>query len=110
MRLTLTHRIQPLSKSVLELIEAKLESLEPSLKIEEAIVHVTKSLTDSPPFSISFHLVTPGPDIKVSASDHTQRAAVLKAFKMIDNKLEHRDAKRLQRKTPLHITNATRRS
>jgi hypothetical protein len=110
MNLTLTHRNQPPSKSVLELIKAELKALEASLKIDEAIVHVERSLTDSPPFSISFHLVTPGPDIKVSASDHTQRAAVLKAFKLIEAKINHRDAKRMQRKTPLHITNPTLRS
>ncbi len=110
MKLTLTHRVQPPSKSVLDLIDAKLKALEATLKIDEAIIHVERSLTDSPPFSITFHLVTPGPDIKVSSSDHTQRAAVLKAFKLIDAKLDHRDAKRVQRKTPLHITTTTRRS
>jgi len=110
MKLTLTHSNEAPSKSVLELIKAELKAIEPSLKIDEAIVHVERSLTKSPPFSASFHLVTPGPDIKASASDHTLRASVLKAFKQIAAKLDHRDAKRGQRKTPLHITNSPRRS
>ena len=62
------------------MIEKELKSLQPDLQIDEARVHLERSLTDSPPFSVSFHLVTPGPDVIVKATDHTLRAAVLKAF------------------------------
>lgn len=98
MKLTLTYSNQAPSKSVLEMIEAELKGLEDSLQIDEAIVHVERSLTKSPPFSASFHLVTPGPDISVSAEDHTLQAAVLKAFKQIVAKIDHRHGKRSRRR------------
>ena len=109
MKLTLSHTNHVPSKSIIEMIENELKSLLPALQIDEAIVHVERSLTDSPPFSASFHLVTPGPDVIVNASDHTLRAAVLKAFKLIDGKIEHRHAKRSHRREVAPAIELTRR-
>ena len=109
MKLTLSHRNHAPSKSIIEMIENELKSLLPALQIDEAIVHVERSLTDSPPFSASFHLVTPGPDVIVNASDHTLRAAVLKAFKLIDAKIEHRHTKRSHRREVAPAIELTRR-
>ncbi|MFM2197124.1 MAG: hypothetical protein RLZZ505_556 [Verrucomicrobiota bacterium] len=109
MKLTLTHRNHPPSKSIIEMIQAELKSILPDLQIDEARVHLERSLTDSPPFSASFHLVTPGPDVIVSATDHTLRAAVLKAFQLIADKIEHRQTKRTRRREAAPAIELTRR-
>lgn len=109
MKLTLTHRNHPPSRSIVEMIEKELKSLLPDLQIDEARVHLERSLTESPPFSASFHLVTPGPDVIVAATDHTLRAAVLKAFDRISDKIGHRHAKRAHRRAKDHITASPRR-
>ena len=109
MKLTLTHRNHAPSKSIVEMIEKELESLKPELQIDEARVHLERSLTDSPPFSCSFHLVTPGPDVIVQSSDHTLRAALLKAFGAIRDKIEHRKLKRARRREEAPAIELTRR-
>lgn len=109
MKLTLSHRNHVPSKSLTEMIENELKSLLPDLQIDEARVHLERSLTDSPPFSASFHLVTPGPDVIVSSTDHTLRAAVLKAFQCIADKIEHRQTKRTQRREAAPAIELTRR-
>lgn len=109
MKLTLTHRNHAPSTSIVEMIEKELESLLPSLQIDEARVRLERSLTASPPFSVSFHLVTPGPDVIVKSSDHTLRAAILKAFDRIAFKIGHRRAKRVQSRIKDHITASPRR-
>lgn len=98
MKLTLTHRNHAPSKSIIEMIDKELKSLQPVLQIDEARVHLERSLTDSPPFTASFHLVTPGPDVIVSSTDHTLRAALLKAFQRIADKIDHRQVKRSHRR------------
>ncbi len=109
MKLTLSHRNHAPSKSIVEMIDNELKALEPDLQIDEARVRLERSLTDSPPFSASFHLVTPGPDVIVKSSDHTLRAALLKAFGMIAGKIGHRRAKRAKRHVKNHITASPRR-
>ena len=109
MKLTLTHRNHAPSISIIGMIERELKSLLPDLQIDEARVRLERSLTDSPPFSVSFHLVTPGPDVIVKSSDHTLRAAILKAFDRIAGKIGHRRAKRVQRRVKDHITASPRR-
>ncbi len=109
MKLTLSHRNHAPSKSILEMIENELKTLMPDLRIDEARVRLERSLTESPPFSVSFHLVTPGPDVIVKSSDHTLRAAVLKAFERIAGKIGHRQAKRVRRRIKDHITASPRR-
>ena len=109
MKLTLSHRNHVPSKSIVEMIEIELKSLLPDLQIDEARVRLERSLTDSPPFSASFHLVTPGPDVIVKASDHTLRAAILKAFRSIAAKIGHRRIKRSRRREPAPAIDLTRR-
>lgn len=109
MKLTLTHRNHTPSKSIIEMIQNELKSFLPDLQVDEARVHLERSLTDSPPFIASFHLVTPGPDVIVSSTDHTLRAAVLKAFQGIDDKIEHRHAKRARRREAAPAIELTRR-
>jgi hypothetical protein len=109
MKFTFNHHNHAPSKSILDMIEAKMHSLLPDLKIDEARVSLDRSLTESPPYSASFHLVTPGPDVIVSSSDHTLRAAVLKAFKLIDEKIELRLTKRSKRHEAAPAIELTRR-
>ncbi len=90
MKLTLSHRNHEPSRSIIAMIEHELESLLPDLQIDEARVRIERNLTDGPPFSVSFHLVTPGPNIIVKTSDHTLRAAILKAFERIVGKIGQR--------------------
>lgn len=97
MKLTLQLHNHAPSKSVIEMIENELKSILPKLRIDEARIRLERSLTDSPPYSASFHLVTPGPDVIVSSTDHTLRATVLKAFRGISAKIGHRDTKRARR-------------
>jgi ribosome-associated translation inhibitor RaiA len=109
MKLTLSHRNHAPSKSIVEMIENELKSLLPDLQIDEARVRLERSLTDSPPFSASFHLVTPGPDVIVKSSDHTLRAAILKAFERIASKIGHRKVKRSHRRERAPAIDLTRR-
>jgi ribosome-associated translation inhibitor RaiA len=110
MKLTLTHRNHVPSTSIVEMIKQELKLLLPDLQIDEARVRLERSLTDSPPFSVSFHLVTPGPDVIVKSSDHTLRAAILKALDRIAGKIGHRRAKRVQSQIKDHVTASPRRS
>jgi hypothetical protein len=109
MKLTFSHRNHTPSVSIIEMIKAELKSILPDLQIDEARVHLERSLTDSPPFSASFHLVTPGPDVIVSSTDHTLRAAVLKAFQGIAEKIKLRHAKRTHRHEVAPAIELTRR-
>ena len=109
MKLSLTHRNHTPSASIVGTLEKELESLQPDLQIDEARVRLERSLTESPPFSVAFHLVTPGPDIIVKSTDHTLRAAMMKAFDRIREKIGHRHAKRSQRRVNKHITASPRR-
>jgi ribosome-associated translation inhibitor RaiA len=99
MKVTLTHRNHAPSKSIAEMLDKELKSLHPVLQISEARVHLERSLTDSPPFSASLHLVTPGPDVIASSTDHTLRAAILKAFQSVADTLEQRHGKSSHRST-----------
>ena len=109
MKLTLTHRNHAPSKSIIEMIDKELKSIQPDLQIDEARVHLERSLTDSPPFNASFHLVTPGPDVIVKSNDHTLRAAILKAFQRIGAKIGHRKVKRVQRRKVAPAIDLSRR-
>ena len=109
MKLTLSHRNHVPSASIVEMIEKELRALLPSLQIDEARVRLERSPTESPPFSASFHLVTPGPDVMVRSTDHTLRAAILKALGLIEDKIEHRHAKRARRRQPAPAIELTRR-
>lgn len=109
MKLTLTHRNHAPSDSIVTMIEEELKSLQPDLQIDEARIHLERSLTESPPFSASVHLVTPGPDVIVRATDHTLRAALLKAVAAVRDKIGHRNLKRARRRAAAPAIELTRR-
>jgi ribosome-associated translation inhibitor RaiA len=109
MKLTLSHRNHAPSASIVGTLEKELQSLQPDLQIDEARVRFERSLTESPPFSVAFHLVTPGPDIIVKSTDHTLRAAMMKAIERIREKIGQRRAKRVRRRADTHVTAFPRR-
>jgi ribosome-associated translation inhibitor RaiA len=109
MKLTLTHHNHEPSDSIVEMIGKELKSLQPDLQIDEARVHLERSLSGSPPFSASIHLVTPGPDVTAQATDHTLRAALLKAVAGVRARIEHRNQKLSRRREAAPAIELTRR-
>lgn len=102
MKLTLKHIHHSPSASFTALIEQHLSAIGKSLQIDEARVVIERRLEASPPFHISAHLVTPGPDVFAEAMDHTLRAALLKTVEQIEARIDHKRVKRagrLQRQT-----------
>ncbi len=97
MKLILKHIHHSPSASFTALIEQHLHELGKSLQIDEARVVIERRHEMSPPFSISAHLVTPGPDVFADAQDHTLRAALLKTVEQIEKRLDHRRLKRAGR-------------
>lgn len=97
MKLTIKHIHHSPSASFTALIEQHLDAIGKSLRIDEARVVIERRLEASPPFHISMHLVTPGPDVLAEAMDHTLRAALLKAVGQIELRLDHRRMKRAGR-------------
>ena len=98
MRITLKNLHHKPSPSLIELLEKELAALSTDLHIDEARVLFERRLDASPPFRVTFHLVTPGPDVEAETSDHTLRAALLKAFDALRSKIGHRHLKRARRK------------
>ncbi len=106
MKLTLTNLDHVASPSLISMLETELKSFEPDLQIDEAKVRVEQRAEESPPFHVAIHLVTPGPDIIVEATDHTLRAAMLKSFEAIRIKMEHRHLKRARHKDENRVTDS----
>ncbi len=91
----------------MELVHKRLESLSGALRVEQAHVLIEQRVDASPPFRITAHLVTPGPDVFAEAIDHTLPAALDKMMEQLEARIEHRHQKRAQRgpkplKTSLH--------
>lgn len=109
MKITLSHRHHTPSVSIVELVHKELKSLGAVIQIDEAKVRFERSLENSPPFTVSFHIVTPGPDLHAEATDHTFRAATLKALDGLRARLKHRDSKRAHNSANEHVTVPPRR-
>ena len=109
MKIILKHLHHNPSPSLLELLEKELEALLPDLRIDEARVLFERLPDASPPFRVAFHLVTPGPDVMVETTDHTLRAALLKAFEAVRDKIGHRNLKRARRRETAPAIELSRR-
>lgn len=109
MKILLKHPHHTPSPSLLELLEKELEALLPELRIDEARVLFERLPDASPPFRVAFHLVTPGPDVVVEATDHTLRAALLKAIGAVREKIGHRNLKRSRRREVAPAIDLSRR-
>src|SRR5262245_61609268 len=98
MKLTLRHPHYQPSPQFNALLESEIKALEPSLRIDEARVNIDHLPDASPPYRISAHLVTPGPDVCAEATDHTLRAALGKLIRRIRDKITHRAGRRERRR------------
>ena len=98
MKLILQHRHHQPSPSFTELVQKQIESLSEALQIDEARILIERRLESSPPFRVSAHLVTPGPDVLAEAVDHTLRAALQKLIADLESRIDHRHQKRARRK------------
>jgi hypothetical protein len=103
MKLVIQHRHHAPSADFTALIESEMKALQPVLRIDEARVRIERQPDASPPFRISAHLVTPGPDVCADANDHTLRAALGKLVHRIRNKIAHRSGRR-QRRHRSHLS------
>ena len=98
MKLLIQHRHHSPSDAFTALVTQQIESLREALQIDEARVLIEHRLESSPPFRISAHLVTPGPDVLAEAVDHTLRAALKKLVAELESRIDHRHRKRARRK------------
>ena len=97
MKLLITHRHQQPSPSFTALITERIEALAEVIHIDEAHIQVEHQLEASPPFRLTAHLVTPGPDLFADSVDHTLRAALEKLVAQLEARIEHKHQKRAQR-------------
>jgi ribosome-associated translation inhibitor RaiA len=67
------------------------------VRIEEAHVRIEYSRESSPPYKASAHLLIPGPDLRVEASDHTARTAFAKVMAQLKAGAVHRAARRVRK-------------
>ena len=66
-------------------------------QIDAAHIRLERSAHSSPPFEVTAHLVTPGPDLFAHARDHTLAAAFGKALAQLRAKLQLRACRRTRR-------------
>lgn len=97
MKIILKHLHHTPSTSLTVLIEQQLKELGKTRQIDEARVVIERRLEASPPFSVSAHLVTPGPDVFAEAADHTLRAALQKTMTQLAANIGHLHQKRARR-------------
>jgi hypothetical protein len=98
MKISLTKIHHRPSPSLVELLENELVGLSAILRIDEARVRIERRLESNPPYFVSCHLVTPGPDVTAESMDHTLRAALLKVIGSLRDKIDHRHRKRARQK------------
>jgi ribosome-associated translation inhibitor RaiA len=78
-------------------IAARLAGIAARRQIDEAKVRIIRHRHLSPACEVSIHLVTPGPDLLATGSDHTMMAAFDKALAGLERTLADRSAKRERR-------------
>ena len=97
MKIILKHLHHNPSAWLTALVEQQLEEIGESRQIDEARVVIEHRAEASPPFSVSAHLVTPGPDVFAEAADHTLRAALEKAMAQLAANIGQLHQKRARR-------------
>ncbi len=97
MKIILKHLHHTPSTSLTASIEQQLAELGKTRQIDEARVVIERRLEASPPFVVTAHLVTPGPDVFAEASDHTLRAALQKTMEQLAASIGHLHQKRARR-------------
>lgn len=82
------------SEALVELLHKELHSLQGDLPFREARVCFERRPDREEQFRVSFHLVAPGPDVIVSSSGETLRAAMYRALAAINSRIGRRDGSR----------------
>lgn len=90
----LTHPVSPAFSSTLK---ERVHSLSEVLRIDEAQILIERREKSSPAFKVAAHLVTPGPDVRAEAVDHTLRAALTKLFDALKSRIAWRRRKQSRR-------------
>ena len=78
-------------------VEERILALGEARRIDEAHVRLECRFESSPPFAVSIHLVTPGPDLFAESRDHTIRAAFAKALRHLKGQIAARATKAVER-------------
>lgn len=102
----ISHEASPAFK---DLLIERLGCLSRNLQIDEARITIQR-MESSPPFRMTAHLVTPGPDVTAEAADHTLRAALQKLVESLSERISHRNQKRDRRPALVTGGGALRRS
>ena len=97
MKLTVKHFNVRSTNALDSWVEEQILSLQPVLQIDEAEVFLKHDHQASPPYQVTVHLVTPGPDVSAEACDHTLQATFLKTMDSLRDKISHRATRRQKR-------------
>lgn len=98
MKLTITHDNVVSTQALDTWVKDQIDSLLPSLQIDEAAIKLTKNDEVSPPFEITLHLATPGLDVSAEGRDHTLQAAFSKMMDEVRSKISHRATRKQKRR------------
>lgn len=97
MKMTVQHINVRSTDSVDSLVEDRILGLQPRIEIEEARVRLEQRHDLSPPFRVSIHIVTPGPDLQAEDQDHTLKAAIAKVMDALEAKIGEREKQKTRR-------------
>ena len=97
MNLKIEYRHHRPSDSFADLVRQEINALNIFHRIGEASVFIERQPGATPPFRISLHLITSGPELTGETSDQTLRAALGKVIARVREKLEPR--RRLPQRT-----------
>lgn len=97
MKLTVQHFDIPSTHVVDKRIEEGILALQSRLRIDEAKVRLEYKAESSPPFHVSVHLVTPGPDLEAGSREHTIRAAIDRVMEQLERQAIRRALQSKQR-------------
>lgn len=97
MKLTVQHKNVRSTNELDSWVEDQIISLQPALKIDQAIISLARDEDASPPFQVKAHLITPGPDVFAEGCDHTLQAAFHKLMESLRGKIGTRATRRQKR-------------
>ena len=110
MQILITHKHVKSVAAQDSLVEQRLFALADRLQIDQANVVFERRWDGAPPYRVSVHIVTPGPDVFAEGADQTLNAAVLKVLRDLDRKARARVARSQQRATTQLATPLSRRA
>ena len=93
MKLNLKHLNLRSTHALDSWVERQILALDSARQIDEAHVELGRHPAHSPAYEVRVHLVTPGPDLRVEARDHTIRAAFTKGMAQLLRGLATRAAR-----------------